>query len=103
MACYRHLASCVGGCTDSLNLREELRQTREKAHKLAVAICHDLTSHLRDKSLPEKQRKEMELLWVTFSSSLELLHVDMCKVSSMGDLFPLANPANLVQTGIQGK
>lgn len=103
VACYRHLASCVGGCTDSLQLRDELRQTREKAQKLAASICHHLTSHLRDKSLPEEQRKEMELLWVAFSSSLELLHVDMCKVFSMGDIFSLANTATLVQTGLQGE
>ena len=103
VACYRHLASCVGGCTDSLQLRDELRQTREKAQKLAVAICHHLTSHLRDKSLPEEQRKEMELLWVAFSSSLELLHVDMCKVFNMADIFSLANTKTLVQTGLQGK
>ncbi|KAM7390739.1 hypothetical protein PAMA_008774 [Pampus argenteus] len=102
VACYRHLASCVGGCTDSLQLRDELRQTREKAQKLAVTICHHLTSHLRDKSLPEEQRKEMELLWVAFSSSLELLHVDMCKVFNIGDIFSLADTACLVQTGLQG-
>ncbi|XP_069007478.1 regulator of G-protein signaling 9-binding protein [Embiotoca jacksoni] len=102
VACYRHLASCVGGSTDSLQLRDELRQTREKAQKLAVAICHHLTSQLRDKSLPEEQRKEMELLWVAFSSSLELLHVDMCKVFNMGNIFSLANSVSLVQTGLQG-
>uniref|UniRef100_UPI003AAB1B2C regulator of G-protein signaling 9-binding protein n=1 Tax=Centroberyx gerrardi TaxID=166262 RepID=UPI003AAB1B2C len=102
VACYRHLASCVGGCTDSLQLRDELRQTREKAQKLAAANCHHLTSHLRDKSLPEEQRKEMELLWVAFSASLELLHADMCKVFNVGNIFSLANSANLVQTGIQG-
>ncbi|GAA6219426.1 regulator of G-protein signaling 9-binding protein B-like [Lates japonicus] len=102
VACYRHLASCVGSCTDSLQLRDELRQTREKAQNLAVSICRHLTSHLRDKSLPEEQRREMELLWVAFSSSLELLHVDMCKVFSMGDIFSLANSASLVQTGLQG-
>uniref|UniRef100_A0A667X947 Regulator of G protein signaling 9 binding protein n=1 Tax=Myripristis murdjan TaxID=586833 RepID=A0A667X947_9TELE len=102
VACYRHLASCVGGCTDSLQLRDELRQTRDKAQKLAAANCHHLTSHLRDKSLPEEQRKEMELLWVAFSSSLELLHADMCKVFNMGDIFSLANSAVFVQTGIQG-
>ncbi|XP_005461466.1 regulator of G-protein signaling 9-binding protein [Oreochromis niloticus] len=102
VACYRHLAACVGGCTDSLQLRDELRQTREKALKLAEAIRLQLTSHLRDKSLPEDQRKEMELLWVAFSSSLELLHVDMCKVFSIGDNFSLANTASLVQTGLQG-
>ena len=102
VACYRHLASCVGGCTDSLQLRDELRQTREKAQKLAESICHHLTSRLRDKSLPEDQRKEMELLWVAFSSSLELLHVDMCKVFSMADIFSLANTATQVQTGLQG-
>ncbi|XP_008299255.1 regulator of G-protein signaling 9-binding protein [Stegastes partitus] len=102
VACYRHLASCVGSCTDSLQLRDELRQTREKAQKLAVSTCQHLTSHLRDKSLPEDQRKEMELLWVAFSSSLELLHVDMCKVFKMGDIFSLAETGTLVQTGIQG-
>uniref|UniRef100_A0A8C4NSQ3 Regulator of G protein signaling 9 binding protein n=1 Tax=Dicentrarchus labrax TaxID=13489 RepID=A0A8C4NSQ3_DICLA len=102
VACYRHLASCVGGCTDSLQLRDELRQTREKAQKLAMAICQHLTLHLRDKSLPEEQRKEMELLWVAFSSSLELLHLDMCKVFNMSDIFSLANTDALVQTGLQG-
>ncbi|XP_035512350.1 regulator of G-protein signaling 9-binding protein [Morone saxatilis] len=102
VACYRHLASCVGGCTDSLQLRDELRQTREKAQKLAMAICQHLTLHLRDKSLPEEQRKEMELLWVAFSSSLELLHVDMSKVFNMSDIFSLANTDTLVQTGLQG-
>lgn len=102
VACYRHLAACVGGTTDSLKLRDELRQTREKAQKLAVAICHHLTCHLRDKSLPQDQRKEMELLWVAFSSSLELHHVDMCKVFNMGHVFPLANADRLVKTGLQG-
>ncbi|XP_041670651.1 regulator of G-protein signaling 9-binding protein [Cheilinus undulatus] len=102
VACYRHLASCVGGCTDSLQLRDELRQTREKAQKLAVDICSHLTSHLRNKSLPEEQRKEMELLWVAFSSSLELLHLDMCKVFNMGDTFCLTNTKVLVKTGLQG-
>ncbi|XP_030612471.1 regulator of G-protein signaling 9-binding protein [Archocentrus centrarchus] len=102
VACYRHLASCAGGCTDSLQLRDELRQTREKALTLAEAICRHLTSHLRDKTLPEDQRKEMELLWVAFTSSLELLHVDMCKVFNIGDTFSLTNTASLVQTGLQG-
>ncbi|XP_029385339.1 regulator of G-protein signaling 9-binding protein [Echeneis naucrates] len=102
VACYRNLASCVGGCTDSLQLRDDLRQTREKAQKLAVSTCQHLTSHLRDKSLPQEQRRELELLWVAFSSSLELLHVDMCKVFSMGDIFCLANTTALVQTGLQG-
>uniref|UniRef100_A0A8C2ZTF3 Regulator of G protein signaling 9 binding protein n=1 Tax=Cyclopterus lumpus TaxID=8103 RepID=A0A8C2ZTF3_CYCLU len=102
VACYRHLASCVGGCTDSLQLREELRQTREKAQMLSVAICSHLTSHLRNKRLPEGQRKEMELLWVAFSSSLELLHGDMCKVFNVAEIFSLANTDSLVQTGLQG-
>uniref|UniRef100_A0A673CBR1 Regulator of G protein signaling 9 binding protein n=1 Tax=Sphaeramia orbicularis TaxID=375764 RepID=A0A673CBR1_9TELE len=102
VACYRHLASCVGSCTDSLQLRDELRQTREKAQKLSGAACQYLTQHLRDKSLPEDERKEMELLWVAFSSSLELLHIDMCKVFNIGDIFSLADSGSLVQTGLQG-
>ncbi|XP_015230461.1 PREDICTED: regulator of G-protein signaling 9-binding protein B-like [Cyprinodon variegatus] len=102
VACYRHLASCVGGSTDNLQLRDELRQTREKAQKLAGDICNHLTTHLRDKSLPEGQRKEMELLWVAFSSSLELLHVDMCKVWNMSGIFSLADSSSLVHTGVEG-
>ncbi|KAJ4925469.1 hypothetical protein JOQ06_018199 [Pogonophryne albipinna] len=102
VACYRVLATCVGGCTDSLQLRDELRQTREKAQRLAMAIRSHLTSHLRDKSLPEEQRKEMEILWVGFSSSLELLHVDMCKVFNMGDIFSLSKKETRVQNGLQG-
>lgn len=102
VACHRHLASCLGTCTDSLQLRDELRQTRERALKLAVSICQHLTKQLRDKSLPQDQRKHHELLWVGFSSSLELLHVDMCKVFNMVDMFKLDNKNSLVQTGLQG-
>lgn len=102
VACHRHLASCVGGCTDSLQLRDELRQTRERAVKLAVSICQRLTTTLRDKSLPQDQRRDSELLWVGFSSSLELLHLDMCKVFKMADMFTIANNSSLVLTGLQG-
>lgn len=70
---------------------------------LAMSICSHLTSHLRNRSLPEGQRKEMELLWVAFSSSLELLHVDMCKVFYVAEIFALANTDALVKTGVQGK
>lgn len=103
VACFRHMASCVGGCTDTLQLRDELRRTREKAQTLAVLCCQRLTSRLRDKSLPEEDRREMELLWVAFSSGLELLHADLCKVFGMAQVFSLANTHAFVQTGIQGK
>ncbi|XP_013863276.1 regulator of G-protein signaling 9-binding protein [Austrofundulus limnaeus] len=102
VACYHHFSWCVGGSTDSLQLRHQLQQTREKAQKLSAAICHHLTFHLRDKSLPQEQRREMELLWVVFSSSLELLHVDMCKVFTISGIFSPADPVSLVQTGLQG-
>ncbi|CAL1596607.1 unnamed protein product [Knipowitschia caucasica] len=102
VACHRHLASCVGSCTDSLQLRDELRKTRERAVELATSICSHLTRTLRDKNLPQVQRKETELLWVGFSSSLELLHLDMCKVFKMADTFTLADNVSLVQTGLQG-
>lgn len=103
VACYRLLASCVGGCTDSSRLWAELRQTREKAQELAAAACRHLTSRLRDKGLPPEERKEAELLWVAFSCSLELLHVDMCKVFNLGDVFSVADAPSLVKTGLQGK
>lgn len=102
VACHRHLASCVGSCTDSLQLRDELRQTRERALKLSISICHRLTTTLRDKSLPQEQRRDSELLWVSFASSLELLHLDMCKVFKMADMFTIANNSSLVLTGLQG-
>ncbi|KAJ3611493.1 hypothetical protein NHX12_021508 [Muraenolepis orangiensis] len=102
VACFRLMASCVGGSTDTLQLRDELRQMREKAQRLSMACCQRLTSRLRDKSLPVEDRREMELLWVAFSSGLELLHADLCKVFAVANIFRLANTDALVQTGIQG-
>ncbi|CAL8401219.1 unnamed protein product [Gadus morhua 'NCC'] len=102
VACFRHLASCVGGCTDTLQLRDELRQTREKAQSLAGVCCQHLTARLRDKSLPDEDRRKMDLLWVAFSSGLELLHADLCKVFGMANIFCLANANVFVQTGMQG-
>uniref|UniRef100_A0AAY4B490 Uncharacterized protein n=1 Tax=Denticeps clupeoides TaxID=299321 RepID=A0AAY4B490_9TELE len=103
VACYRHLASCVGSSTDSSHLRLELRQTRERAQNLAVSCRNYLTTRLRDKALPAEERKDAELLWVAFSSCLELFHADMCKVLNMGKHFSLANSSALVQTGLQGE
>ncbi|XP_030636779.1 regulator of G-protein signaling 9-binding protein [Chanos chanos] len=102
VACHRHLASCVGGSTDSASLRQELQKTRERAQSLAVSCRHHLTAQLRDKALPEDERKETELQWVAFSSCLELFHADMSKVFKMGSHFSLANNSAMVQTGMQG-
>ncbi|XP_055063291.2 regulator of G-protein signaling 9-binding protein [Misgurnus anguillicaudatus] len=102
VACYRHLASCVGGCTDSSSLRRDLQQTRERAQTLALSCRNHLTARLRDKTLPNDERKETELQWVAFSSCLELLHADMCKVFSMVKYFSHAGKSTMVQTGIQG-
>uniref|UniRef100_W5N0K6 Regulator of G protein signaling 9 binding protein n=1 Tax=Lepisosteus oculatus TaxID=7918 RepID=W5N0K6_LEPOC len=103
VACYRHLAASVGGSTDSSNLRDELRRTREKAQELAVKNRSKLTASLRDKSLPKEERAEMERLWVVFSSCLELFHSDMCKVFEMGQTFSLSSKSDpFVQTGMSG-
>ncbi|KAJ8397359.1 hypothetical protein AAFF_G00439080 [Aldrovandia affinis] len=59
VACYRHLCSCVGGFTDRAALQHELQRTWEWALELVVVNW-----------------QEPELLLVTFSSSLELLHDD---------------------------
>ncbi|XP_053486162.1 regulator of G-protein signaling 9-binding protein [Ictalurus furcatus] len=102
VACYRHLASCVGGCTDSRSLRRELQQTRERAQTLTLSCRNHLTTRLRDKTLPEEERKVTELQWVAFSSCLELFYADMCKVYHMGNCFSVANNSATVQTGMQG-
>ncbi|XP_026791615.2 regulator of G-protein signaling 9-binding protein [Pangasianodon hypophthalmus] len=102
VACYRHLASCVGGCTDSKSLRHELQQTREHAQTLTLSCRNHLTARLRDKTLPEEERKVTELQWVAFSSCLELFYADMCKVYHMGNSFSVANNSATVQTGMQG-
>lgn len=103
VACYRHLASCVGGCTDSKSLRRELQQTRERAQTLTLSCRNHLTARLRDKTLSDEERKVTELQWVAFSSCLELFYTDMCKVFHMGNCFSLANNSATVQTGIQGE
>ncbi|XP_032894791.1 regulator of G-protein signaling 9-binding protein B-like [Amblyraja radiata] len=94
--CYRHLATGVGGSSDSPELRDELRKTREKTQDLAVAVRNKLTAVLRDRALAGEERAEMERLWVIFCSSLELFQVDMSKVLELGLGFPL------VRTGVSG-
>uniref|UniRef100_A0A8C2WV23 Regulator of G protein signaling 9 binding protein n=1 Tax=Cyclopterus lumpus TaxID=8103 RepID=A0A8C2WV23_CYCLU len=83
-ACYRHLVIALGSTSDSQNLREELKRTRKKA---------------QDKD----DRAEYERLWVLFSSSMELLEVDMKRSLEIGQDFPLKVPTrHLIQTGMTG-
>ncbi|XP_044151655.1 regulator of G-protein signaling 9-binding protein B-like [Bufo gargarizans] len=103
VACYRHLAITVGGSSDSKHLRDELRRTRERAQELAVSNRNVITAALRDKQLNKEDRRVLEHLWVQFSSCLELLHNDMCRVFDLGLAAPLSSthqPA--IQTGATG-
>ncbi|TSL34574.1 Regulator of G-protein signaling 9-binding protein B [Bagarius yarrelli] len=102
VACHRHLASCLGGCTDSDSLRCDLQQTRERAQTLTLSCRNHLTARLRDKTLSDEERKATELQWVAFSSCLELFYADLCKVYHMCSCFSLANNSVTVQTGMQG-
>ncbi|MBN3316612.1 R9BP protein, partial [Atractosteus spatula] len=102
-ACYRHLVVAVGGTSDSQNLREELKRTRKKAQDLAVANRNKLTALLKDKTINKEDRAEYERLWVIFSTSMELLEVDMKKALEIGQEFPLNVPKrHLIQTGMCG-
>eukprot|EP00062_Callorhinchus_milii_P018272 gi/632971569/ref/XP_007902235.1/ PREDICTED: regulator of G-protein signaling 9-binding protein B-like [Callorhinchus milii] len=103
IGCYKHLAVNLGGSSDSTNLRDELRRTRERAQELAAAIRTNLTAVLRDTELSKEERPEMERLWVLFSSNLEVFHIDMCKVLDLGQSFPLSGAERpLIQTGMCG-
>ncbi|XP_064410437.1 regulator of G-protein signaling 9-binding protein B-like [Latimeria chalumnae] len=103
IACYRHLATCVGSSSDCCNLRDELRKTRERAQELAVSNRNKLTAVLRDKSISKEDRSDMECLWVIFSSALELFQTDMCKVFEIGQIFTLSvTDVPVIQTGITG-
>ena len=102
-ACYRHLVIALGSTSDSQNLREELKKTRKKAQELAVANRTKLTTLLKDKSISKDDRVEYERLWVLFSSSMELLEVDMKRSLELGQDFPLKVPTrHLIQTGMTG-
>ncbi|XP_054444952.1 regulator of G-protein signaling 9-binding protein [Pteronotus mesoamericanus] len=102
-ACYHHLVLTVGGSADSLNLREELQKTRQKAQELAVATGAPLTTALRDKGLRAEERAEFQRLWVAFSGCLELLEADMRRALALGTAFPLHAPRRpLVRTGVAG-
>ncbi|KAG7482787.1 regulator of G-protein signaling 9-binding [Solea senegalensis] len=102
-ACYRHLVIALGSTSDSQNLREELKRTRKKAQELAVANRTKLTSLLKDKSISKDDRAEYERLWVLFSSSMDLLEVDMKRSLEIGQDFPLKVPTrHLIQTGMTG-
>uniref|UniRef100_A0A8C2WS42 Regulator of G protein signaling 9 binding protein n=1 Tax=Cyclopterus lumpus TaxID=8103 RepID=A0A8C2WS42_CYCLU len=85
-ACYRHLVIALGSTSDSQNLREELKRTRKKAQDIS-----------------KDDRAEYERLWVLFSSSMELLEVDMKRSLEIGQDFPLKVPTrHLIQTGMTG-
>ncbi|XP_074084154.1 regulator of G-protein signaling 9-binding protein [Macrotis lagotis] len=102
-ACYRHLVLSLGGSADSQNLRQELRQTRQKAHDLALANRSRLTAALRDRGLAKEDKAEFERLWVGFSTSLEILESDMRRALELGLEFPLNVPRRpLIQTGLAG-
>ncbi|KAL6113303.1 rgs9bp [Pungitius sinensis] len=102
-ACYRHLVIALGSTSDSQNLREELKRTRKKAQELAVANRTKLTSLLKDKTISKDDRAEYERLWVLFSSSMELLEVDMKRSLEIGQDFPIKVPTrHLIQTGMTG-
>ncbi|XP_068938926.1 regulator of G-protein signaling 9-binding protein [Petaurus breviceps papuanus] len=102
-ACYRHMVLSVGGTADSQNLREELKQTRQKAHDLAVANRNKLTAALKDKNVSKEDKAEFERLWVIFSTCLEILETDMKRALELGLEFPLNVPKrHLIQTGMSG-
>uniref|UniRef100_A0A2K5EKZ2 Regulator of G protein signaling 9 binding protein n=1 Tax=Aotus nancymaae TaxID=37293 RepID=A0A2K5EKZ2_AOTNA len=97
-ACYHHLVLTV-------NLRQELQKTRQKAQELAVATCSRLTAVLRDRGLAADERAEFERLWVAFSGCLDLLEADMRRALDLGAAFPLHAPAagrSGVCTGVAG-
>ncbi|XP_078525224.1 regulator of G-protein signaling 9-binding protein [Lissotriton helveticus] len=102
-ACYRHMVLTMGGTSDSQNLREELKKTRQKAQELAVANRNKLTTALKDKSISKEDRAEFERLWVIFSTCMDLLEVDMKRALEMGQEFPLNVPRKyLIQSGMSG-
>ncbi|XP_043937816.1 regulator of G-protein signaling 9-binding protein [Protopterus annectens] len=102
-ACYRHMVISAGGTSDSHNLREELRKTRQKAQDLAVANRNKLTSVLKDKTITKEDRADYERLWVIFSTCMEILEVDMRRALELGQEFPINVPKkHLIQTGMTG-
>ncbi|XP_041282699.1 regulator of G-protein signaling 9-binding protein isoform X2 [Onychostruthus taczanowskii] len=102
-ACYRHMVLTIGGTSDSQNLREELKKTRQKAQELAVANRNKLTTVLKDKTVSKEDKAEFERLWVIFSTCLEILEIDMRRALELGHEFPLNVPKkHLIQTGMSG-
>ncbi|NP_001088166.1 regulator of G-protein signaling 9-binding protein A [Xenopus laevis] len=101
--CYRHLVLTIGGTSDSQNLREELKKTRQKAQELAVANRNTLTSTLKDHRLTKEDKAEFERLWVIFSTCMDILETDMRRALVLGQEFPLNIPKkHLIQTGMSG-
>ncbi|KAM8966486.1 regulator of G-protein signaling 9-binding protein B-like isoform 1-T1 [Pelodytes ibericus] len=103
VSCYRHLAASVGGSSDNIRLRDELRRTRERAQELALSNRSKLTTALRNKQLIKEDREDLERLWVQFSCCLEMFHTDMCKVFELGPVAPLsATHQPAIKTGATG-
>ncbi|MGH0178562.1 UNVERIFIED_CONTAM: hypothetical protein FKN15_033553 [Acipenser sinensis] len=105
-ACFQQLVLSVGGSSDCSRLREELEETRLRAHQISTGLCSRLTALLTGGRLFGEEQQEVERLWVLFLSGLELLQLELRKAFHLQAVFPLASPRDsraLVNTGASGR
>ncbi|XP_061174254.1 regulator of G-protein signaling 9-binding protein-like [Saccostrea echinata] len=86
---YCTLAVALGGSQDTLDLRDELKHIRQRAFDIARQNKNKLIPALRKKNVCEDDAKQLERLYNMYSSSLELLEVELFQTLRLQKMFPL--------------
>ncbi|CAH1795831.1 unnamed protein product [Owenia fusiformis] len=101
---YCSLVVSLGASHDSITLREELKKSRRKAHELAKSNKSKLLPHLRkamkNKHLKEDEISDIEKLWNTFSTCVEVLNNQLHQTLRLQKHFILGSSV-LINTGVQ--
>ncbi|XP_066559013.1 regulator of G-protein signaling 9-binding protein [Amia ocellicauda] len=105
-ACFQQLAVGVGSSTDCSHLREELEETRARAHHICTGLRRRLMAILTCSELGSEEREKAERLWVLFLSGIDFFLQELHKIAALQALFPLAQQRDhraLVSTGAVGR
>ncbi|PVD19399.1 hypothetical protein C0Q70_19887 [Pomacea canaliculata] len=101
IALFCNLSMGLGGVSDSDRLRDELRQSRDRACALAHENKIILLPLLKSTRKSSDTRGELERLYRLYSACLEFFEIQLLKVRSLLALFPLHTETCLfINTGI---
>ncbi|XP_064619260.1 regulator of G-protein signaling 9-binding protein-like isoform X2 [Lineus longissimus] len=104
IARYSTMVVALGGMKDSENFREELKKSRRRACTLAKQNKNRLLPHLRNTLAHpgSSDRHDIERLWSSYSSCLEVFEMQMLRTLELLRFFPFSTGKSIfIQTGLQ--